>query len=68
VHSDQLHVVERFSLDPEMLALNREYMAEDPLHFMGQHAGSDTLFVADAPFAVHDCQELMNVDYSVEGQ
>jgi hypothetical protein len=68
VHSDQLHIVERFSFDADENALTREYTADDPLHFVGQHSGSDTLYVADAPFAVHGCQELMNVDYSVEGQ
>ena len=66
VHSDALHVVERFALDPETLALTRQYTAEDPLYFTGQHTGSDTLFVADSPFEVHACQELMNIDYSVE--
>jgi hypothetical protein len=68
LHSDQLHVVERFSLDTETMALKRDYMAEDPLHFIGQQTGADTLFVADAPFAVHPCKELMNVDYSVAGE
>lgn len=66
LHSDQLHVVERFSLDPEELALTREYTAEDPAYFVGQHRGSDTLFVADSPFEVHECQELKDIDYSAE--
>ena len=68
VHSDQLHVIERFALDPEPLALTREYTAEDPLYFTGQQTGADTLFLADAPFAVHECEELMNVDFSVAGE
>jgi hypothetical protein len=67
VHSDQLHVIERFAFDAERQALTREYTAEDPLYFTGHHTGSDTLFVADAPLAVHACKELMNVDFSVEG-
>ena len=68
LHSDQLHVVERFSLNTESMALTREYWAEDPLYFIGRHEGSDTLYVADSPFEVHQCRELMNVDYSEEGQ
>lgn len=68
LHSDQLHVVERFSLDTESIALTRAYTAEDPLYFVGQVTGSDTLYVADLPYEVHDCKELMNVDYSAEGQ
>ena len=53
---------------PETLALTREYTAEDPTYFVGQHTGSDTLYVADLPHAVHPCRELMNVDFSAEGQ
>jgi len=68
LHSDQLNVTERFSLDPELMALTREYTAEDPLYFDGQHTGSDTLYVADSPFEVHACRERMNVDFSAEGQ
>jgi Family of unknown function (DUF6152) len=49
-HSDQLHVVERFSLDPATQALRREYVAEDPVYFEGQFRGSDTMLVSDLPF------------------
>ena len=68
VHSNELHVVERFALDSQSQALRREYTAVDPLYFTGQHTGSDVLFVADSPFEVHACQELMNVDYSAEDE
>jgi hypothetical protein len=68
LHSGELHVIERFSFDPEMRALTREYTAQDPLYFTGQHRGSDTLYVADLPHVVHPCQELMHIDFSVEGQ
>jgi hypothetical protein len=66
LHSDQLHIVERFSVDTETNALTREYTAEDPLYFVGQHTGADTLYVADAPFEVYPCKELKDVDYSEE--
>jgi hypothetical protein len=57
-HSDQLHVVERFSLDPETHALRREYVAEDPLYFEGQFRGSDTMLVSDLPFhGETECQD-----------
>lgn len=49
-HSDQLHVVERFSLDPEKMRLRRDYAAEDPLYFQGRYTGSDTVLVADLPY------------------
>ena len=57
-NSDQLHVVERFTLDPQRWTLKREYVAEDPVYFTGQYLGSDTLLVADVPYVAHPCNEL----------
>jgi hypothetical protein len=63
-NSDKLHVVERFSLDPQKLALTRSYTAEDPVYLKGKYTGSDTIFPADAPFSPGKCQELNFIDYS----
>jgi len=57
-NSAGLHTVERFTLDPETLALKREYVAEDPAYFTDRYAGEDTVKPADAPFAVDQCEEL----------
>ena len=68
LHSDKLHVVERFSLDPAKMELTRSYSAEDPVYFTGQYAGSDTIQVADLPYAPDKCTELGFVDYSKQSQ
>jgi len=57
-HSSQLHVVERFTLDPETLALRREYVANDRDYFVDEYVSGDTVLPADAPFAVDACKEL----------
>jgi hypothetical protein len=57
-HSAELHVVERFTLDPKTLALRREYVANDPLYFVNEYVSGDTVLPADAPFAVDACKEL----------
>ena len=57
-HSSELHIVERFTLDPNTLALKRDYVADDPLYFADRYVGSDTVLPADAPFAVDACEEL----------
>jgi hypothetical protein len=57
-HGSELHVVERFTLNPETLVLTREYVAEDPVHFADRYVDSDTVLPADAPFAVDRCEEL----------
>jgi hypothetical protein len=56
-HSDRLHVVERFWLDPETGALRRSYVAEDPLYFEGQYTGADVVHVSDVPFQVAPCED-----------
>ena len=60
MHSGELHVVERFSLDRSSggLALRREYVAEDPLYFTGQFRGADAAFVADLPYETPTCNDL----------
>ena len=68
LNSDRLHVVERFSLDAETMSLTRSYVAEDPVYFVGQYTGSDTIYVADAPFSPDECKELTFVDYSEESR
>jgi hypothetical protein len=63
-NSDQLHVVERFVLDPNKTALTRSYTAEDAVYLKGKYTGSDTILVADAPFNPGKCKELNFIDYS----
>jgi len=64
LNSDQLHVVERFSLDPEKTLLTRSYTAEDSVYFKGQFTGSDVIGVADLPYKPDACKELGFLDYS----
>ena len=68
LHTDRLHVVERFSLDPAGPTLMRSYVAEDPVYFSGTYSGSDMLGLADVPYSPDECSELTFVDYSKEGQ
>ena len=56
-HSAQLHVVERFTLDPERPALRRQFVATDPLYFEGEYRGADTVYVSDVPFQVTPCDD-----------
>jgi hypothetical protein len=63
-HSDKLHVVERFALNPQTMALKRDYTAEDPVNFTDQYVGSDIVMPADAPYAEDRCEELTYRNYS----
>jgi hypothetical protein len=61
LHSDELRIVERFWLEKDRGALRREYVAEDPRYFEGQYRGSDTVYVADLPYATPSCTDLSYV-------
>jgi hypothetical protein len=67
-HSDKLHVVERFALDPQTFALKRDYEADDSVNFTDKYAGSDIVVPADAPFALDRCEELTYRNYSEKPQ
>jgi hypothetical protein len=68
MNSEQLHVVERFTLDPDKMTITRSYSAEDPVNFTDQFTGSDTIGVADLPYAPDTCKELTSfVDPSKQG-
>jgi hypothetical protein len=68
LNSEQLHVVERFSLDSGKMLLTRSYTAEDPVYFTGQFSGSDVVGVADLPYSPDACKELGFLDYSKEAK
>jgi len=57
-HSANMHVVERFALDPETFALTRTYTADDPSYFEGQYRGRDVVFPSDLPFQNSVCEDL----------
>jgi hypothetical protein len=57
-HSDKLHVVERFTLNPATLELTRGIVAEDPVYFADKYVYTDSVLPADAPFRVEACKEL----------
>jgi hypothetical protein len=63
-HSDKLHVIERFSLDPATMRLTRAYEAEDPVYLKGKYTGQDVIQPADAPYASDNCKEQQFIDYS----
>jgi hypothetical protein len=56
--SEQLHIVERFTLDTATMALRREYSATDPVYLAGPYEGADTVFLSETPYLYEGCKEL----------
>ena len=63
-HSDQLRVIERFTLDPKTTLLERTYEATDPIYLKGKYTGRDVIQPADAPYAPDKCKEQQFINYS----
>jgi hypothetical protein len=57
-HSEQLHVVERFTLDTATMALRREYSATDPVYLAAPYAGADTVYLSETPYVYEGCKEM----------
>jgi hypothetical protein len=56
--SEQMHIVERFSLDTETMALRREYSVTDPVYLAAPYESYDVMFLSDVPFAVQECKDM----------
>ncbi len=59
VKSDQLHVVERFTLDTEKGSLTRAYTSDDSLYWAEgqQQSGQDVVLLADYPWEPYACDD-----------
>ncbi len=58
MYSDQMHIVERFSFDPDKGMLTRTYRADDPLYLKGPYTGQDVMAISDEPYVPYNCVEL----------
>lgn len=56
-HSGELHVIERFRLDPENGALIREYEATDGEYWTGTYRGRDIMYVSALPYETYNCDD-----------
>jgi hypothetical protein len=56
--SEQMHIVERFTLDKEKLALKREYSVTDPVYLAAPYESYDVMYLSDVPFEAQACKEM----------
>jgi hypothetical protein len=61
-----MHVIERFTLDPQTMKLTRAWTLEDPVYLKGQAKGQDVVEPADQSYTRDSCKEQQFVDYSKE--
>ena len=58
MHSDRMHVVERFSVDAAARTLTRTFRAEDPLYLAAPYTGTDVMTLSPEPVTRYNCVEL----------
>lgn len=56
--SEQMHIVERFTLDKDKLALKREYTVTDPVYLAAPYESYDVMYLSDVPFEAQACKEM----------
>lgn len=57
-NSEQLHIIERYILNPEDLSLRREWTAMDPVYLMEPMSGHDVARLSSVPYQDTPCREL----------
>jgi hypothetical protein len=57
-NSEQMHIVERFTLDTEKMALKREYTVTDPVYLAAPYQSYDVMYLSDVPFQEQTCKDM----------
>lgn len=56
--SEQLHIVERFTLSKNPLALKREYSVTDPVYLAAPYESYDVMYLSDVPYSTAECKDM----------
>ena len=56
--SEQMHIVERFTLDREDMALKREYSVTDTVYLAQPYESYDVMYLSDVPFEAQECVDM----------
>ena len=58
LHSDQLHIIERFTRDEDGTTLLRTHWGEDPLYLTAPFEGQHRAVTTNAPYDPYNCEDL----------
>ena len=56
--SEQMRIVERFTLDTDTMALKREYSVTDPVNLAAPYESYDVMYLSDVPFEAQECRDM----------
>lgn len=57
-NSEQMHVVERFTFDPQKFSLRRDYSVTDPVYLAAPYESYDIMYLSDVPFQKQPCKDM----------
>jgi hypothetical protein len=57
-NSEQMHIVERFTFDPQKFSLRRDYSVTDPVHLAAPYESYDVMYLSDVPFQKQQCKDM----------
>jgi hypothetical protein len=56
--SEQMHIVERFTFDPQRFSLRRDYSVTDPVYLAAPYESYDVMYLSDVPFQKQPCKDM----------
>jgi len=56
--SEQMRIVERFTLDPQNFSLRRDYSVTDPVYLAAPYESYDVMYLSDVPFSKQACKDM----------
>ena len=56
--SEQMHIVERFTFDPQKFSLRRDYTVTDPVYLAAPYESYDIMYLSDVPFQKQPCKDM----------
>lgn len=56
--SEQMHIVERFTFDPQKFSLRRDYSVTDPVYLAEPYESYDVMYLSDVPFQKAQCKDM----------
>jgi hypothetical protein len=65
-NSEELHVVERYRVDPESMELIRDYVVEDSKMLAQPYVSRDVVLPSASPYVVDECIDTTTIDFSAQ--
>jgi hypothetical protein len=56
--SEQMHIVERFTFDPQKFSLRRDYSVTDPVYLAAPYESYDVMYLSEVPFQKQPCKDM----------